>query len=105
MVGWRLRPGVRAEVVRLILEAASIQPSRIGLTRLAVRRRLAGIPRLLAWSRRSAGDVLRSYFTHDALTGTAAVFGPMVWGVSPELLKPCSPPTWPPAASWSSGDG
>jgi phytoene dehydrogenase-like protein len=55
------------------------------LTRLALRRRLAGIPRLLTWSRRSAADVLRGYFTHDALTGTAAVFGPMVWGVSPEL--------------------
>jgi phytoene dehydrogenase-like protein len=54
------------------------------LTRLALRQRLAGVPTLLRWSRRSAADVLRSYFTHDALTGTAAVFGPMVWGISPE---------------------
>ena len=61
------------------------QPTRLGLTRLALRRRLAGAPTLLRWSRRSAADVLRSYFTHDALSGTAAVVGPMVWGVSPEL--------------------
>jgi phytoene dehydrogenase-like protein len=85
VAGYRDYAKAAMPVVQLILEAASLQPSRIGLTRLAVRRRLAGIPRLLAWSRRSAADVLRSYFTHDALTGTAAVFGPMVWGVSPEL--------------------
>src|SRR5918995_858373 len=71
-------------VVRLIFEAASLQPSRVALTRLALRRRLAGMPTLLAWSRRSAADVLRNFFAHDALTGTAAVLGPMVWGVSPE---------------------
>jgi beta-carotene ketolase (CrtO type) len=83
--GYRDYAKAAMPVVRLIFEAASHEPSRVALTRLAVRRRLAGIPRLLAWSRRSAADVLRSYFTHDALTGTAAVLGPMVWGVSPEL--------------------
>lgn len=82
--GYRKYAKAAMPVVRLIFEAASQQPSRVALTRLALRRRLAGIPTLLAWSRRSAADVLRSYFTHDALTGTAAVLGPMVWGVSPE---------------------
>ncbi len=82
--GYRKYAKAAMPVVRLILEAASQQPSRMALTRLALRHRMAGIPTLLAWSRRSAADVLRSYFTHDALTGTAAVFGPMVWGISPE---------------------
>jgi len=85
VAGYREYAEAAMPVVRLIFEAASRQPSRVGLTRLAVSRRLAGIPKLLTWSRRSAADVLRSYFTHDALTGTAAVLGPMVWGVSPEL--------------------
>ena len=83
--GYREYAKAAMPVVRLILEAATQQPSRVALTRLALRRHLAGIPKLLAWSRRSAADVLRSYFTHDALTGTATVVGPMVWGVSPEL--------------------
>ena len=56
VAGYREYAAVAMPVVRLILEAASLQPSRMGLTRLAVRRRLAGIPRLLAWSRRSAAD-------------------------------------------------
>jgi beta-carotene ketolase (CrtO type) len=84
VTGYREYAKAAMPVVRLILEAASQQPSRVALTRLALRRRLAGIPTLLAWSRRSAADVLRSYFNHDAVSGTAAVVGPMVWGVSPE---------------------
>jgi phytoene dehydrogenase-like protein len=51
---------------------------------LALRRRLAGVPTILRWSRRSAADVLRSYFRHDALVGPGLVLGPMVWGISPE---------------------
>ncbi len=83
--GYRAYAKAAIPAVRMILEAATRQPTRLGLTRLALRRRLAGAPTLLRWSRRSAADVLRSYFTHDALSGTAAVGGPMVWGVSPEL--------------------
>ena len=44
-----------------------------------------GMSTLLRWSRRSAADVLRSFFTSDALLGPTVVMGPMVWGVSPEL--------------------
>jgi beta-carotene ketolase (CrtO type) len=40
---------------------------------------------LLRWSRRSAADVMREYFSTDALQGPAMVTGPMVWGLSPEL--------------------
>ena len=35
-------------------------------------------------SRRSAADVLRTYFDDDAVLGPAALNGPMVWGISPE---------------------
>lgn len=67
-----------------ILAAATEPPTLAGLTRLALRRRFAGIPTVWAWSRRSAADVIRSYFRHDALTAVAMTSGPMVWGISPE---------------------
>lgn len=72
-------------VVEMIMTAAAEPPTPIGLTRVALRKRFAGVPTMLKWSRMSAADVLRSFFRHDALTGTAAVTGPMVWGISPEF--------------------
>jgi phytoene dehydrogenase-like protein len=71
--------------VQMIIEATRNPPRRTALTRLALQRRLSGVPTLLRWSRRSAADVLRGFFSHDAIAGTAAVTGPMVWGISPEL--------------------
>jgi beta-carotene ketolase (CrtO type) len=71
--------------IRMIFEAAAEPPTFRGLTRLALRRRLAGSATLLRWSRRSTADVLRSFFTTDAITGPAAATGPMVWGISPEF--------------------
>lgn len=71
--------------IRMTLDAATRPPSRATLTRHALAQRLAGAPTLLKWSRRSAADVLRCYFTRDALPGAATVGGPMVWGISPEL--------------------
>lgn len=70
--------------IRMIFEAAASPPSVRGLTTLALRRRLAGAPTLLRWSRRSAADVLRSYFSHEAILGSGGVSGPMVWGITPE---------------------
>jgi phytoene dehydrogenase-like protein len=83
--GYRAYAKAAMPVVRMILDAATQQPRRSTLTKLALRHRLAGVPTLLRWSRRSAADVLRSFFSQDAVSGTAAVVGPMVWGVSPEL--------------------
>lgn len=71
--------------ITTILEAAKEPPTVRSLARLAVRRRLAGLPSVFAWSRRSAADVMRRYFTTPAVQGAALVGGPMVWGVSPEL--------------------
>jgi phytoene dehydrogenase-like protein len=39
----------------------------------------------MRWSRRSAADVLRSFFDDDAIMGPAALTGPMVWGITPEM--------------------
>ena len=68
----------------MVFEAAAEPPSVAGLTKLALRRRLSGAPTLMRWSRRSAADVLRSFFSDDAITGPGALTGPMVWGISPE---------------------
>ncbi len=70
--------------IRMIFDAAAEPPSVRGLTALALRRRLAGAPTLLRWSRRSTADVLRSFFDSDVIRGPAAMSGPMVWGISPE---------------------
>ena len=80
---------VRAAVpaARLILDAAQEPPSAAGLTRLALRRRLAGVPAIARWSRRSAADVLGEHFTHPAVLGPGLVAGPMVWGVSPHTPR------------------
>jgi beta-carotene ketolase (CrtO type) len=82
--GYRRYVEAARPAIELIFAAASEPPDPVALTRRALARRLAGVPTLLRWSRRSAADVLRAYFRHDALTGTAAVTGPMVWGISPE---------------------
>ena len=71
--------------INMIFDAASEPPTLAGLTKLALRRRFAGTSTLLRWSRRSTADVLRSFFTAPAITGPAALTGPMVWGISPEF--------------------
>lgn len=82
--GYRRYLAAALPAARMILEAATEPPSIAGLTRVGLRRRLAGVPTILRWSRRSAADIARSYFRDDALVGPAMVSGPMVWGVSPE---------------------
>jgi beta-carotene ketolase (CrtO type) len=82
--GYRRYVATATPAVRMIFEAAAEPPSITGLTRLALRRRFSGASTLIRWSRRSAADVLRSYFDDDAIMGPAALTGPMVWGISPE---------------------
>jgi phytoene dehydrogenase-like protein len=71
-------------VARLILEAGAEPPSRLGLATKVLSRGGRGMSNLLRFSRMSAADVLRQYFTSDAVMGPALVTGPMVWGISPE---------------------
>lgn len=69
---------------RLVLAAAAEPPTPGGLARRLAGARGRGAATLLRWSRRSAGDVIREFFTAEALRGPAMVEGPMVWGVGPQ---------------------
>lgn len=82
--GYRRYVAAAAPAVRMIFEAAAEPPTVAGLTKLALRRRFSGASTLMRWSRRSAADVLRSFFDEEAILGPAALTGPMVWGITPE---------------------
>jgi phytoene dehydrogenase-like protein len=71
----------------LVLELANHVPTVPGVLRSVLARRAEGVRTLLAWSRRSAGDVLRSYFTSEALRAPVVVTGPAVWGLGPETPR------------------
>jgi phytoene dehydrogenase-like protein len=82
--GYRRYLAAALPVARLMLELADGPLSRSRALTAAARRRGAGLATLLAWSRRSAGDVLRSFFTSPALLGPAATIAPGVWGLPPD---------------------
>lgn len=71
-------------VARLILGAAADLPTRPRLVRRVLERRGRGAVSLLRWSRLSAAEVLRHYFTSDDVMAPALAAGPVVWGLSPE---------------------
>ena len=83
--GYRRYLKAALPAVRLLFDAANDPPSLGGLTRKAMAKRFQGVGTLLRWSRRSAADVMRSFFDTEALRGPGMVVGPMVWGISPEL--------------------
>jgi beta-carotene ketolase (CrtO type) len=83
--GYRRYLKAALPAVRMVLDNANDPPSVATIARKVVARRGRGAATLLRWSRRSAADVMRSFFTAEALRGPAMVTGPMVWGVSPEL--------------------
>ncbi len=82
--GYRRYVRAARPAAEMIVAAATEPPTAAGLTRVAVRRRMAGATTVLRWSRRSAASIMRSFFSHDAVLGAGLVGGPMVWGVSPE---------------------
>lgn len=82
--GYRRYAKAAMPAVRLVFDAAVDPPSLGGLTRKVIARRGRGVSTLLRWSRRSAADVMREFFTTDALQAPALLVGPMVWGISPE---------------------
>jgi len=85
--GYRRYVKAAMPAVRLVFEAANDPPSFTGLTRKVVARGGRGVSTLLRWNRRSAADVMREFFTADALQGPGMLVGPMVWGISPELPR------------------
>jgi beta-carotene ketolase (CrtO type) len=85
VAGYRRYLDAAIPAVRLVLDGANEPPTARSLASAFARHRGRGAATLLRWSRRSAADVMRQFFTTDALQGPAMVTGPMVWGVSPEL--------------------
>jgi beta-carotene ketolase (CrtO type) len=83
--GYRRYAKAAIPAVRMVLDNANDPPSVTTIARKVLVRRGRGAATLLRWSRRSAADVMRSFFAAEALRGPAMVTGPMVWGVSPEL--------------------
>jgi phytoene dehydrogenase-like protein len=83
--GYRRYLRAATPAVRMVLDAAAEPPTPSGLARQVWSHRGRGAATLLRWSRRSAADVMREFFTTPALQSPAMVTGPMVWGVSPEL--------------------
>ncbi|MCU1393278.1 MAG: crtO [Ilumatobacteraceae bacterium] len=82
--GYRQYLKAAMPAVRMVLDAAADPPSVGGLTRSVLQKRMRGLSTLLRWSRRSAADVMRTYFATEAMRAPALAVGPMVWGISPE---------------------
>ena len=74
-------------VARMVIQIAQDLPTPGTVTKKMLRNPVTAaraIPTLLSWSRRSVGDVIRSFFTAEQLRGPLVTAGPSVWGVSPE---------------------
>jgi phytoene dehydrogenase-like protein len=69
---------------RLVMAMTGGAPTPRGVVSRLARARGRGLPALLKLSRRSAADVLKDYFTSDALLGPVATTGPAVWGLPPQ---------------------
>ena len=82
--GYRRYAKAAMPAVRLVFEAANDPPSFRGLTGKVLSKGGRGVATLVRWSRRSAAEVMREYFSVDALQGPGMLVGPMVWGISPE---------------------
>ena len=73
--------------VRLVLELANELPTVRRTASVLARRRGAGLRTLVAWSRRSLVDVLRSCFGSEALVAPAVVSGAAVAGGPPDAPR------------------
>lgn len=83
--GYRRYVKAAMPAVKLVFDAANDPPSFGGLTKKVLAKKGHGVATMLRWSRRSGADVMREYFTTDALQGPGMLVGAMVWGISPEL--------------------
>ena len=80
--GYRRYLAAARPVAELVLELATAPPTLPRVARRLLDRRGRGATRLLAWSRRTAVDVLRSFFGSDALVAPPLTTGPAVWGIT-----------------------
>ncbi len=81
--GYRRYAAEAVPMARMVLEMAAQVPTTASVSRAALGKSRVSA-RLLRWSRRSVGDVLRSYFRSDGLLGPAMAGGPAVWGLNSE---------------------
>ncbi|HWI73389.1 MAG TPA: NAD(P)/FAD-dependent oxidoreductase [Baekduia sp.] len=84
VAGYRRYVGDLLPAARLVMEMTGGVPTPLGVATRLARARGRGLTALLKLSRRSAADVLRDYFTSDALLGPVATTGPAVWGLPPQ---------------------
>ena len=74
-------------VARMVIEIAQDLPTPGSVMKKLLRHNVTAakaIPTLLSWSKRSVGDVIRSFFTAEQLRGPLVTTGPSVWGVAPD---------------------
>ena len=71
-------------VAELLVAIAAVRPTSRSIMAAVLRKRASGAATLLRWSRSSAIDVLRSYFTDDTMVMPALAVGPTVWGAPPD---------------------
>lgn len=74
-------------VARMVIDIAQNMPTPGHVARTLLRQNVSAakaVPTLLSWSKRSVGDVARSFFAAEQLRGPLITTGPSVWGVSPE---------------------
>ncbi len=82
--GYRRYVEIARPAAELMIELTRQLPSPGRVARRLLDRRGRGLRTLLAWSRRSALDVFRSFFSDDTLATPALTTGPTVWGVAPD---------------------
>ncbi len=74
-------------VARTVIEVAQHRPTPgdvFGKLGRHLGTAISALPTLNDWSKRSVGDVVRSYFSAEQLRGPVVTTGPSVWGLSPE---------------------
>jgi phytoene dehydrogenase-like protein len=71
-------------IVKTVLDVANATPTP-GSISTKVAKHPGGAVNILKWSQKSVGDVMRSFFTTEALQAAAITTGPVVWGLSPEF--------------------
>ncbi len=71
-------------IAKTVLDVANATPTP-GSIAPRVAKRALGAAAILNWSKKSVGDVVRSYFDAEQLRGPMVTTGPAVWGLSPEF--------------------
>jgi phytoene dehydrogenase-like protein len=85
--GYRRYLRAARPAAELVLELANQLPTVPNVLRTVAGRRAEGVRTLLAWSRRPVGEVMRSFFTSEALRAPVVVTGPSVWGLSSDTPR------------------